>query len=65
MIEFGEWSGFNKPIIGVTWPGSLEQLGFGRSFNQAIEGVTWPASLQVLTFGKRPSINPSEGRHMA
>lgn len=42
---------FNQPIVGVTWPASLQQLTFGYSFNQPIAGVTWPSSLLQLTFG--------------
>ncbi|CAN0253896.1 unnamed protein product [Scytosiphon promiscuus] len=49
-VEFGWYSRFNLPIVGVTWPASLEELTFGRSFNQPVEEVTWPASLQQLTF---------------
>ncbi|CAN0050594.1 unnamed protein product [Pylaiella littoralis] len=45
-------SKFNKGIIRVVWPGSLQQLSFGDYFNQPIVGVVWPASLQRLSFGR-------------
>ncbi|CAM9115488.1 unnamed protein product, partial [Hapterophycus canaliculatus] len=46
---------FNRRVIGVVWPDSLEELSFGEhctgNFNQPIVGVRWPRSLRRLTFG--------------
>ncbi|CAN0202468.1 unnamed protein product [Scytosiphon promiscuus] len=50
-IDFRGSSRFNRPIAGVVWPSSLQDLMFGDGFNQPIEGVTWPPSLLDLSFG--------------
>ncbi len=41
-----------RPIAGVVWPASLQELNLVGSFNQPIPGgVAWPASLRELYFG--------------
>lgn len=49
---------FNQPVVGVSWPDSLQRLSFGYDvpsdnpcFNQPVDEVVWPASLEQLYFG--------------
>lgn len=50
-LEFSEISYFNRPIVDVAWPSSLQELSLQGEFDQPIKHLTWSTCLRKLALG--------------
>jgi hypothetical protein len=42
---------FNRPLIDISFPDTIQTMYFGDKFNQDISRVSWTSNLKKLTFG--------------